>query len=389
MHLRRFTTVAIKNLGPGKHCDGAGLYIVKTSKERGKWVFRYKFAQRSREMGLGGFPSVGLQEARESAEKCRKLVREGVDPKQRRDEDKAALSPVAHTFGHLATEAFKVIKVELKADGQSGKWMSPVKVHVLPHWADRDVTTVTQHDVRDVLAPIWHTKPDAARKAFNRTKRIFEYAAAFGLDVNLNAFAQAKQLLGKQDHTPVSTPSMPWQEVPEFYQSLLQENTQTALALRLLILTGLRPRNVRECQLAHINGDVWTIPGDMMKGRKGKVEDFQVPLTAEALQVIEQAKAWEQNGNLFASKTGRTVLSDVALSKYLRETRGLPYKPHGFRATLRTWLEEQTEVAFEVREAVLAHKEANRTVRTYIRTDYLDDRRAVQEQWAAFCLGEP
>lgn len=96
MHLRRFTTVAIKNLGPGKHCDGAGLYIVKTSKERGKWVFRYKFAQRSREMGLGGFPSVGLQEARESAEKCRKLVREGVDPKQRRDEDKAALSPVAH-----------------------------------------------------------------------------------------------------------------------------------------------------------------------------------------------------------------------------------------------------------------------------------------------------
>ena len=99
----------------------------------------------------------------------------------------------------------------------------------------------------------------------------------------------------------------------------------------------------------------------MMKGRKGKVEDFQVALTAEALQVIEQAKAWEQNGNLFASKTGRTVLSDVALSKYMRETRGLPYKLHGFRATLRTWLEEQTEVAFEVREAVLAHKEANRT----------------------------
>ena len=239
--------------------------------------------------------------------------------------------------------------------------MTPVKVHVLPHWANRDVTTVTQHDVRDVLAPIWHTKPDAARKAFNRTKRIFEYAAAFGLDVNLNAFAQAKQLLGKQDHTTVSIPSMPWQEVPEFCQSLLEESTQTALALRLLILTGLRPRNVRECQLAHIIGDVWTIPGDMMKGRKGKVENFQVPLTAEALQVIEQAKAWEQNGNLFASKTGRTVLSDVALSKYMRETRGLPYKPHGFRATLRTWLEEQTEVAFEVREAVLAHKEANRT----------------------------
>ena len=125
-----------------------------------------------------------------------------------------------------------------------------------------------------------------------------------------------------------------------------------------------------------------------MKGRKGKVEDFAVPLVPEALVVIEAAKAFEQRGNLFASRTGRTVLSDVALSKYLREQRQLPYKPHGFRASLRTWLDDQTDAPFEIKEFMLAHKERNQTARAYIRTDYLDERRRLLEAWAQFCCGE-
>ena len=388
MYRHRYSAIAIKNLGPGKHCDGEGLYIVKRTKERGKWVLRYKFSPVTRELGLAGYPSVSLQEARETAEKWRRVIREGKDPKQQRAQERAQLAPRVHTFGQIAAEAFDVIKVDLKADGKAGKWMSPVNVHVMPHWKDRDVTSINQIDIRDLLAPIWKKKPDAARKAFNRTKRFFEHAAALGLDVDLNAFAKALQLLGSQDYKSKATLSMPWSEIPEFYQSLTVDTSQTSLALRLLILTGLRPRNIRECRLEHINQDVWTIPGDMMKGRKGKVEDFAVPLVPEALEVIEAAKAFEQRGNLFASRTGRTVLSDVALSKYLREQRQLPYTPHGFRASLRTWLDDQTEAPFEIKEFMLAHKERNQTARAYIRTDYLDERRRLLELWAQFCRGE-
>ena len=54
MYRHRYSAIAIKNLGPGKHCDGEGLYVVKRTKERGKWVLRYKFGSVSRELGLGG-----------------------------------------------------------------------------------------------------------------------------------------------------------------------------------------------------------------------------------------------------------------------------------------------------------------------------------------------
>ena len=388
MYRHRYSAIAIKNLGPGKHCDGEGLYIVKRTKERGKWVLRYKFGSVSRELGLGGYPSVGLQEARETAEKWRRVIREGKDPKQQRAQERAQLAPRVHTFGQIAAEAFNVIKVDLKADGKAGKWMSPVNVHVLPHWKDRDVTSVDQIDICDLLKPVWKAKPSAARKAFNRTKRIFQHAAALGLDVDLNAFAKALQLLGSQDHKSKATPSMPWLEVPGFYQSLMTENTRINLALRLLILTGVRSANVRECRLEHIDGDVWTIPGDMMKGRKGKVEDFVVPLVPEALSVIEAAKMFERHGNLFASQNQGTILPDGAMSGYLREQSQLPYTPHGFRASLRTWLDDQTEAPFEIKEFMLAHKERNQTARAYIRTDYLDERRRLLEAWAQFCCGE-
>ena len=388
MFRHKHSALAIKNLGPGLYCDGEGLYIVKRTKDHGKWVLRYKFGSLKRELGFGGYPSVSLQEACEHSEKWRRVIREGKDPKQQRDQQRAQLAPRVHTFGQIAAEAFDVIKVDLKGDGKSGRWMSPVNVHVMPSWKDRDVTSVDQIDICDLLKPVWKAKPAAARKAFNRTRRFFEHAAALGLDVDLNAFAKALQLFGSQDHKSKAMPSMPWLEVPGFYQSLMTEITRINLALRLLILTGLRPRNIRECRLEHIDGDVWTIPGDMMKGRKGKVEDFAMPLVPEALVVIEAAKAFERRGNLFASRTGRTVLSDVALSKYLREQHQLPYKPHGFRASLRTWLDDQTDAPFEIKEFMLAHKERNQTARAYIRTDYLDERRRLLEAWAHFCLGE-
>jgi integrase len=157
------------------------------------------------------------------------------------------------------------------------------------------------------------------------------------------------------------------------------------LALKLTILTGVRPRVARECHLDHIDGDVWTVPGDSMKGRKNRTPDFRIPLTAEALKVIEAAKAFERDGFIFASQRGRNVITDAGVSKYVREVRELPYKVHGFRSSLRTWADAETDAPFEIKEMLLAHKERNQTARAYIRTDYLDERRALLERWGEHC----
>ena len=101
-------------------------------------------------------------------------------------------------------------------------------------------------------------------------------------------------------HVPEHIPALDWREVPEFYRSLAEPSI-VHLALRFLIVTGVRSRPVRFLSLDQISGDVWTIPAEHVKGIKGKTSDFRVPLSSEALAVIQQAKAHERGGFLFPS----------------------------------------------------------------------------------------
>ena len=60
---------------------------------------------------------------------------------------------------------------------------SPLTLHVLPKLGKVPVTDLDQRDIRDTLAPIWHTKADTARKAMNRLALVLKHAAALGLDM--------------------------------------------------------------------------------------------------------------------------------------------------------------------------------------------------------------
>ena len=385
MYSGRFKHFELKALPKGQHCDGKGLYLEKTSSDQGKWVYRFTLNRKQHRMGLGRYPDVLLQEARNTADKARALVRAGVNPILQRQAKQRAAVINSHLFRDVAEQKFEVEKQNLKGDGRSGRWFSPLKHHVLPTLGHVPIVEIDQLLIRDTLAPIWQTKCDTALKALNRTRMVFRHAAAMGLPVDLNAVELARELLGDQNHKVRHVEAMPWQQVPLFYQSLSYDD-RVQLALKLTILTGVRPRVARECHLDHIDGDVWTVPGDGMKGRKNRTPDFRIPLTAEALKVIEAAKTFERDGFIFASQRGRNVITDAGVSKYVREVRELPYKVHGFRSSLRTWADAETDAPYEIKEMLLAHKERNRTARAYIRTDYLDERRALLERWTEVCL---
>ncbi|ABD56148.1 tyrosine-type recombinase/integrase [Jannaschia sp. CCS1] len=314
----------------------------------------------------------------------RTMVAKGVDPiEYRRKERKAAIRG-RHLLCDIALDALESRKADLKGDGIAGRWFSPLQLHVLPKLGRMPVTEITQVDVRDALEPIWHAKAATAKKAADRLKIVLDHAAALGLDVDLQAVAKAKQLLGRQRHETTSIPSMSWRDVPAFYASL-EEPTVTHLALRLLILTGLRSAPVRLARPDEIDGDIWTVPAENMKARVGVAEDFRVPLSNEATRVIDLARPYERDGYLFPS-VRKGVISDATMSRMM-ERRGLAARPHGFRTSLRTWLAEETTAPHEVAEAVLAHAADSKIVRTYRRTDFLDQRRPLMESWAEHCTG--
>ena len=368
----------------GKHCDGAGLWLVKREDGGAQWVQRVTIHGRRREMGLGGFPTLGLAEARKVAERWRNVVAAGRDPVKEREAEQRAARREDISLAVLTADAFEARKAELKGDGTAGRWLSPLTLHVLPKLGKVPVTDLDQRDIRDTLAPIWHTKADTARKALNRLSIVMRHAAALGLDVDLQATDKARALLGKSRHVPQNIPAMDWREVPSFYASLA-EPTVTHLALRLLILTGVRSGPLRNLRLEHIDGEVWTVPAEAMKGRKGATDAFRVPLTDEARRVIDLARPHARNGYLFPNTRGG-VISDMTLSR-LMERRGLEARPHGFRTSLRTWLAEATDAPHEVAEAMLAHVVDGGVVRAYRRTDYLEQRAKLADRWADYVTG--
>ena len=379
--LNKLSAQAVKAAQAGKYSDGGGLWIFKTDDSGGKWVLRVHVHGRRREMGLGAYPRVSLKEARLEADKWRRVSQDGKDPIKHRQAAQRAAERNMHLLSDIALDAYESRKADLKGDGKAGRWFSPLELHILPKLGKIPVSEIDQRDIRDTLTPIWHAKASTAQKAMDRLGICIRHAAALGLDVDIQVTEKAKALLGKQRHTVKNIPALHWRDVPPFYQSL-NEGTVTELALRLLILTAVRSAPLRFLHLDQIEGDVWTIPAEAMKGRKDSTSAFRVPLSTEALAVIEQARPFARDGFLFAG-VRKGVISDATMSAYMNR-RGMTERPHGFRSSFRDWLAEATSAPREVAETCLGHVSGGAVELAYRRTDYLEQRRVLMERWGGW-----
>ena len=383
--LNRLSAPKIKTCEAGKYADGGGLWLVKREDDGGQWVLRVTIHGRRREMGLGSIADVSLKEAREAAEKHRAAVRGNLDPIKERERKRREAARNMHLLRDVALDAFESRKAELKGDGKAGRWFSPLQLHILPKLGKVPIAEIDQRDIRDTLAPIWHDKAETARKAINRLSICFKHAAALGLDVDLQATEKAAALLGKQRHKAVNVPALDWRDVPAFYDSL-SDGSITHLALRLLILTGVRSGPLRFMRHDQIQGDIWTIPADAMKGRKDATADFRVPLSIEAQAVLAQATRLARDGYMFPS-IRKGVISDATMSRYMERCQ-MVERPHGFRSSLRNWIAEATETPHEIAETMLGHTVGGSVERAYRRTDFLEQRRVLLERWAGHVTGQ-
>ena len=382
--LHKLSHSTVMSALPGKYNDGGGLWLHKRADGGGQWFLRVTVHGRRREMGLGSIRDISLKDARKRAEKWRSVAKDGHDPIKERERRRGEAERNLHCLADVASDAFESRKAELKDDGKAGCWFTPLELHVLPKLGKVPVADLSQTDIRDTLKPIWHMKADTARKALNRLNICMHHAAALGYDVDLQVVDKARALLGKQQHKPQHIPAVPWHEVPAFYSSL-SEGTITHLALRLLILTAVRSRPLRYMRYDQIEDGIWTIPAELIKGRRDATTEFRVRLASQALAIIEKARPFDRDGHVFPS-VRKGVISDATLARYM-ERRQMKERPHGFRSSFRDWAAEEADAPFEVAEMSLGHAVGTGVERSYKRTDYLDRRRELMADWADFVTG--
>ena len=361
----------------GLHWVDETLYLSIKSSGRAHWIQRVKFPWERRgkrhDIGLGAYPLISPKKARMDATKNRVKIHDGINPLPEKE--------VKPTFEAIATEYFEVKRAELKTQANLNQWVKSIENHVFPSLASLPVDSINQNDVIKILKKIWLSKPAMARSVRQRIREILAYARAHGhVDENVSDERIDAALPSKKPDTQHHEYT-PYKLMPAAYSKLdMVPLPSVRLALRLLVLTGLRGNEVLGARWDEFNfeAQTWTIPGGRMKGKKA----HSVPLNDAMLEILEQARELDAgNGLVFPGERNKDKMCTQLIGRHWANL-GVEGTPHGLRSSLKTWALECTDYDRDLIEICLAHEVGNKVARAYTRMDLLEKRRGLMQAWA-------
>lgn len=270
-----------------------------------------------------------------------------------------------------------ILRVQNNGKHQN-QWIATLTTYAFPKIGDLTVDKIEGPAIRDVLIPIWLSKPETARRVRQRIGTVLDWACAKGFRATEAPIRSLSKGLPRQPKKDGHFAAMPYADVPAFIEKLGERGSVGRLALEALILTATRSGEIRGATWAELDlkAALWTIPAARMK--MGKVHI--VPLSPQAVAVFERAQRYRAGvGDLvFPGQDVKKPLSDMTLLKILRDME-LAVTVHGFRSAFRDW----------VAEAAIAHTVSNKVEAAYRRTDFLDKRRLLMRDWAASAKKRP
>lgn len=387
------SALAVKRLAsPGLIAVGGVTGLALQVKDSGarSWILRVTTGNGARrEIGLGGYPDISLAAARMHAQRMREQIAVGADPvdERRRVRQSQRLSRRALTFDEAADRWYAVRSQEYRNPKHAAQVLTTIRTYASPLIGGIPVQDISLDHVLQVLEPIWTNKTETADRLRGRLENVLAWATAGGqrqgdnparwkgnLDALLPKPGKITQVV---HHT-----ALPVDEIPRFFAALAYVQGMGARALEFLILNASRSGEVRGATLSEIDleGRTWTIPARRMKTGR----DHRVPLSPAAVELIVALPRLADSDVVFTATRGGQ-LSDMTISAVLRRM-GVAAVPHGFRSTFRDWAAERTSYSSEIAEMALAHTIANKVEAAYRRGDLFDKRRAMMDDWAAFCL---
>ncbi|MCC6925224.1 MAG: DUF4102 domain-containing protein [Novosphingobium sp.] len=226
----KLTAVQVRNLRePGRYSDGEGLILKFFGSGRGSWIVRVQADGKRRDIGLGTLAEVGLAEAREAARGIRRDMKNGVNIVVERKKEREEVP----TFKAAA----ELVHEEHKAGWKNGKhqqqWMNTLETYAFPKIGKVLVSDIEGPAIRDVLAPIWLTKPETARRVRQRIGAVLDWAYSKGYRASEAPIRSLAKGLPRQPKKRGHFEAMPYEEVPDFIAELRSRVSIGRLALEL------------------------------------------------------------------------------------------------------------------------------------------------------------
>jgi integrase len=398
---------------PGNYGDGDNLWLqVKPGKTglRMSWLFRFQLGDKQRAMGLGPYPDVDIESAREAARLARLAVRDGRDPiaLRRADVQKAVET---HSYAEVASMFIERKSTQWCKERTQGVRTQQRK-YVLPIIGDIPVDEIGKREILSVIEPLWEPHAAISVDILSQIRGVLNYAAFHGWrdptapnPCEWTGNLEHALPPNKRHEIRVHRPSAHWRDIATIMNELqvLEGEPQlspvglqkiAARVIRFQILTAVRPEEARDAVWDEIDLDraLWTLPKERMKARREHI----VPLSAPAMQIL-QSQYQNRYGRYVFNRRWSRKQDDLPLTggpewRLLAKLRridknGDEITLHGFRATFANFARERA-YPMEVTELCLAHSIDTQTRKAYFTSSVLEQRRRLMEDWGLVCTGQ-
>jgi integrase len=395
---------AIRNAKPKdkayKLYDEKGLFLIVNPNGGKWWRFKYRFDDKEKTLSLGTYPEVPLagrwndpetkkdwiKGARERRDLARELVDEGIDPSDNRKAEKQAKAGgTLNSFETIARE-WIATKLQTKSEGYKKNVLRRFELYLFPWIGKRPIADLNAPELLAVVKRIEsQNKVETAYRTLQATGQVLRYAVQTGRAIR-DVTSDLRGAL-----TPSVTKHMASFTEPKDVAELLRAidgftGTLTVqTALRLAPLVFVRPSELRKAKWADIDLEACEWRYLVTKTNTEHI----VPLSKQVVALLEGIKPFSCAGE-YVFQGGHNpdkAMSEAAINAALRRM-GYDTKTqitgHGFRAMARTILHERLNIDPHIIEHQLAHSVPDALGSAYNRTKFLDQRKAMMQQWADY-----
>lgn len=371
-----------------------GLTIGASKTGAASWVLRYYVHGKRKEATIGQYPTWGIADAREKAKELRRAVDDGVDvalEKQRRKQEAAT----AVTVDELAKAYF--VKAEQEMHPHTYKQRRSIHDRfVSPVIGQFRADSVTPAQIVGVVKKSLEGGKTLPTITLIHCSQIFAHAVGNAIrESNPCRDLKLSAIVGKPD-APKQRTALTAIELAAFLPALATIPRQYALAIRLLLLTGVRVGTLTEARVEEFDLDagLWRVPHGRRKNRRHTTGPFVIPLPSAAVEwVRELVQLADKSAHLLPVESRRHSDKRNPLSKRTTigdwldrmEGRGKAWRritPHDLRSTCKSCLSE-LRVDYETRQRYLDHSLDGMDA-IYDKADYVEHRRAAADLWLSF-----
>jgi integrase len=329
------------------------------------WKVIYSRHGRPRWFHLGAADAITLTDARKLASRVMFKVAEGQDPQAERKAERSR-----GTFGDLATQY-----VETYARKNNKSWQQAdalVRRHLLPRWGKLPIGSISRSDVKTVMAGI--ASPSTANQTLSAAPAIFSWAIK-------EDFVQTNPCTGVDKNEMRSRERIfSDSEIPVFWEAFDSQGLLVSTMLKLILLTGQRPGEIRFMRSEHVVDGWWQMPGDPdpkldWPGTKN-AQSHRVWLSEPVRNLLDEVGG---EGLIFGGKDLTGPMREIRRTLKIQRAT-----PHDLRRTFST---KVTGLGFgrDALNRVTNHKDGG-IASVYDRQSYSKENQKIMETVAAHIL---